>query len=221
MGSDRPQRSAVAEKAFPRKRGFVARGPYRTGEIGGPGETVTLAVVDATTRRTRQVIHVADAFQSIVFSPSGRYAYVAGGNDHTVHVLRATHGGHFKLLPDIPVDDFAAGLAVSREGHTLWVSQPQLSEVVRVSLPEGEILTRIPARTPDQLALSADGATLYASDWRANVITEIPTSGGTKTREIHTGQHPQGIAAASGGDTTTTPSAQSRTRLLVANSNDP
>ena len=189
-------------------------------EIGGPGETVTLAVVDATTRRTRQVIHVADAFQSIVFSPSGRYAYVAGGNDHTVHVLRATHGGRFKLLPDIPVDDFAAGLAVSREGHTLWVSQPQLSEVVRVSLPEGEILTRIPARTPDQLALSADGATLYASDWRANVITEIATSGGTKTREIHTGKHPQGIAVASGSDTTTTPSAQSRTRLLVANSND-
>src|SRR5205807_3109003 len=93
-------------------------------EIGGGGESVALMVIDAKTGRKRQVIHVADAFQSIVFSPRGTRAYVDGCNDHKIHVLHAVRGGRFRLEPDIQVDGFVAGLALSRDGHTLWASEP-------------------------------------------------------------------------------------------------
>ena len=176
-------------------------------ETGSGGESAALMVIDASTGRKRQVIHVSDAFQSIVFSRRGTHVYVAGGNDHTIHVLHSRPGGRYALEPDIQADGFVSGLALSGDGRTLWASEPMNGQVLRIAAPEQEILTHTPARAPDELALSPDEKTVYATDWRANVVTEIPVDGG-RTREIRVGKHPLGLAFAAAGP-----------RLLVANSN--
>ncbi len=176
-------------------------------ETGGGGESAALMVIDAKTGRKRQILHVPDAFQSVVFSRRGTHVYVAGGNDHTIHVLHSRPGGRYALEADIQADGFISGLALSSDGRTLWASEPMSGQVLRIAAPEQEILTHIPARAPDQLALSPDEKTVYATDWRANVVTEIPVDGGY-TRELRVGRHPLGLAFAAGGK-----------RLLVANSN--
>src|SRR5438270_918394 len=73
-------------------------------------------------------------------------------------------------------------------------------------LPHGRRATTVAASSPDQLALSGDGKTLYASDWRGTCVTAIPTRGGA-ARCIKVGAHPTGVAAAGGS-------------VLAADSND-
>jgi hypothetical protein len=173
---------------------------------GAPNGGVALRVVDPATGAVRQSLQVDDAFQSIVFNRRGNRVYVAGGSDRAVHVLTVSGNGTYSEGYDLPVGGFVSGLALSRDGRTLWAAEAESNVVAKVD-PSGDHGPRfLRAPSPDQLALTADGKTLYASNWRGRTVTEIQTGSG-RTKSIRVGDHPTAVAVAG-------------TRVLVANSND-
>ena len=173
---------------------------------GGPNEGVELAVVDPATGAVRQALQVDDAFQSVVYNARGNRVYVAGGSDQAVHVLGVSPAGAYFHAYDLPVGGFVSGLALSRDGRTLWAAEPESNVVAKLDPSGDHGPRRFRAASPDQLALAPDGTTLYASNWRGHTVTEIQTASG-RTRTIKVGDHPTALAMAG-------------TRLLVANSND-
>jgi DNA-binding beta-propeller fold protein YncE len=123
-----------------------------------------------------------------------------------VHVLSAKPSGTFRFAYDLDAGGIVSGLALSRDGRDLWVAEPESNRVVRLD-PRGERGSRAFAvNSPDQLVLSPDERTLYATNWRGRTVVTIATGSGRKHR-LKVGQHPTAIAFA-------------RRRLLVANSND-
>ena len=174
---------------------------------GGMSSGVSLFVVDTATGAVRQVINEDDAFQGVVFTRDGTRAFVAGGSDQLVHELEIDGQGVFTKGPDLNVGAFAAGLALSGDGRSLWVSEPDANRVVRLDPGGGAPLRTITAPSPDALALSGDGRELYASAWRGGTLTAIDTATGS-TRQIPVGAHPTGLALARDG------------RVLSADSND-
>ncbi|MEA2373746.1 MAG: hypothetical protein QOD53_209, partial [Thermoleophilaceae bacterium] len=173
---------------------------------GAPNGGVALMVIDPTTGALRQTLQVDDAFQSIAYNRRGNRVYVAGGGDGAVHVLTVSPAGQYAQAYDVPVGGFVSGIALSRDGKTLWAAEPESKVVAKVD-PSGERRPKkFPAASPDQLALSRDGKTVYASNWRGKTVTEIQPRNG-RTRAIRVGDHPTGLAMAG-------------TKLLVANSND-
>jgi sugar lactone lactonase YvrE len=175
----------------------IAGAPIQGGFSQGPIGSVAIDVVDLTTGVVRQALTVGDAFQSVVFTRDGTRAFVAGGTDGVVHVFDVGAGDLVTAAPDLQVGSFVAGLALAPDQRTLWASEPQANKVARVDLGSGTSTT-VPAPTPDQLQLSADGRTLYASSWRGKSVTAIPASGGA-ARSIAVGVHPTGLALAKNG----------------------
>jgi len=188
---------------------LVIAGPPIQGGVseGGMSSGVSLFVVDTATGAVRQVINEDDAFQGVLFTPDGTRAFVAGGSDQQVHELDISAQGIFTKGPDLNVGAFAAGLALSADGRSLWVSEPDANSVVRLDLRGGAPLQSITAPSPDALAVSRDGRELYASAWRGATVTAIDTVTGT-TRQISVGAHPTGLALTGDG------------RVLSADSND-
>ena len=192
--------------------GRPINGGVNAGPTGGP---VLLMVVDTATGFVRQTLQAPDAFQSAVYAPDGSRAWVAGGTTAAVHPLTVLPGGLYKLESDIPLDGYVAGLALSPDGKRLWASEPEAPSpgnphqqtLVEIDTSAASVVRKVPAATPDALAMSPDGATVYATAWRGAAVTAVDTATGT-TREIAVGEHPTAIATLPDG------------RVLVANSND-
>ena len=199
-----PTGAAVAPNG---KTVLAVAGPLiQGGAPAGPSGGVALMVVDTATGEVRQTVNVDDAFQGVAYDRTGTHAYVAGGAGDTVHVFSVASDGTLTQEDDLPAAGFVSDLALSRDGRTLWAAEPDVDAVQRMDLTHGGRATKVAASSPDQFALSGDGKTLYASDWRGTCVTAIPTRGGA-ARCIKVGAHPTGVAAAGGS-------------VLAADSND-
>ena len=111
-----------------------------TGKLDMAGSSEYVFVYDISTPALRktQVLQVANTYTGIVFDPSGKAFYVAGGRDDNVHVFTmdgrgawkedgpALDLGHNKLGNGFAgqggVKPCAAGVAVSTDGQTLVVA---------------------------------------------------------------------------------------------------
>ena len=151
-------------------------------------------VTDAATGALRQTLNVDDAFQGVLYDRTGTHAYVAGGAGNTVHVFSVAADGTLSQQADLAASDFVSGLALSLDGHTLWAAEPTANAVERIDLTGHAKTLKVPAPSPDRLALSPDGKTLFASNWRGRCVTAIRTATNTPAC-VHMGDHPTGVAA--------------------------
>jgi sugar lactone lactonase YvrE len=204
----------------------IAGPPINGGVPGSPDQgPVALMLIDTASGNVRQVIKVNNAFQSVVFSSDGSTVFVAGGTDGVVHTLTRKKGGLYQAGADLsvcgPADDpnscFVAGIALAPGGKQLWASRPNTgnvqgkvvpSQVVQLDARSGKVLAGVPVQSPDALAISPDGATLYATAWRGSSVSAISTAPPYPVSSIATGLQPTGIAVIADG------------RVVVTNSGD-
>jgi lactonase family protein with 7-bladed beta-propeller len=170
----------------------VAGPVIQGGSPEGPSSGVAVMAVDAATGQVNQNLNVDDAFQGVLYDRTGTRAYVSGGAGNTVHVFSVAGDGTLTQEADLATAAQVAGIALSRDGKTLWAAEPTANAVERIDVATGK-RTKVAAPSPDRLALSPSGRTLYASDWRGRCVTAIPTDGG-EPRCIRVGRHSTGVA---------------------------
>src|SRR5437763_8262508 len=134
-----------------------------------PEVGVQLYVIDAATGAVRQVVKLDDAFQDVVFAPDGRRAYVAGGGAHAVEEIDFSNGVA-SAGPSYAVAGFAAALALEPGAKRIWVGEPENAQVELVDLSSGDVVRTIAVPGANQIALSKDGGTLYAANWRGGAV---------------------------------------------------
>jgi len=126
-------------------------------------------------------------------TPNGATVYVAAGDSAAVYPINTKTN---KPGSPIPVGNFPAGLLMSPNGKTLYVSNddPPLGSVEAISTATGKVTATIATGSGAyEMALSPNGKTLYVTDTYGQSLTAISTATDKATATI-----PVCPAAASG-----------------------
>lgn len=211
-----PAGRVVALRAFPTGAAVSPDGSIIVAIAGNPATVNTVGlplmaveVIDASTGAIRQTFTVVDAFQSVTFDAAGRNVYVAGGGAHVVYDFAVTAGG--LLQPPrslaVPGCQFTSGFALTPGQGSLWAACPNDGVVVSLALPSGQPTARVLVPSPDQVAVSPDGATVYATNWRGTTVAAVNVYTLTATT-ITVGDHPEALIVLPDG------------RVVVTDAND-
>ena len=175
-----------------------------------------IQVVDRTSGRVLQKVSLPAVFLGLIFSPDGRSIYVSGGNGDLVYRFdwrdgRATLADSIVLAPRKPREDgthYPAGMAISRDGRTLYVAENLADSLAVVDLAARRVVQRLPTeRYPYGVAIGANGS-VFVSAWGGWTVSAFPATAngtlGTGTR-IEVGRHPSALLTSADG-----------TRLFIA-----
>ena len=175
-----------------------------------------LYLLDAQTGRVEQTLPLERAWNGVVWSPDGNTLYVSGGGLPRVHVFTRSAGGVFQQTTPLPLPDLAAnppekegeksdpekgnayvsGLALSHDGHTLYVGNFATDTVYALNLPNGAVKMQRKLDAvahPYCLRLSPDGTELYVSQGALGSVAVLNASTLAPARTLFTDSHPNDL----------------------------
>ncbi|HET7614173.1 MAG TPA: SMP-30/gluconolactonase/LRE family protein [Gemmatimonadaceae bacterium] len=138
-----------------------------------------IQVVDRASGRVLQTLPLPAVFLGIVFSPDGRSLYVSGGNQDVIYRLdwssgRATLADSIQLgvkQPNHSGTHYPAGIAISRDGRTLYAAENLADSVAVIDLGTRRVVQRLATeRYPYGVAV-APGGTVFVSAWGGSTVS--------------------------------------------------
>ncbi len=137
-------------------------------------------------------VQLGDFPVHIALHPDGKFAAVlhCGHGPHEIVVLNVATGA---IVSRVAIDESFYGLAFSRDGGAIFASGSAGEVIHRFAFADGLLSqhSAIPLREatvrgiPCGLAVSADGASLYAANvWGQSVTRTILRAGGNETKEL-------------------------------------
>jgi len=162
-----------------------------------------IQVVETRGGRVLQTLELPAAFLGMAFAADGHTLYVAGGYEDVVYRFD-WQGGVAKPAGAIALAEkdatkgtrYPAGLALARDGKTLYVAENLADSLAVVDLASGKVVQRLTAgRLPYDVVVGERGE-VYVSAWGGDTVAVFETApGGAASRS---GAAP-GAAATSGG----------------------
>jgi DNA-binding beta-propeller fold protein YncE len=139
--------------------------------------------------------------KSAVFSPDGKEIWVTMllNSNRGAAVFNSQTGEKIK---DIDLADGGGVEAIfSSDGKLVYISQMETAEIFEIDAETKKVLRifNTGSTWTKILELSADGITLFASNWVGNDVSEIDLSSGKLIRKIPTVKTPRGIYATKDG----------------------
>jgi YVTN family beta-propeller protein/VCBS repeat-containing protein len=161
----------------------------------------SVSVIDAATNKVTATLKVGSAPTGVAFSPSGNRAWVTNSVGNSVSMIKMTK---LKVKRTIAVGSVPTGIAVM--GGSAYVSTESGTVKVINTSTKTVIATVSAGSNLGAVAVSADGASLYATDYGNGTMAFINTATNQVTRTIAFGSAPWGVASSRDG-----------TRIYVAN----
>ncbi len=161
-----------------------------------------ISLIDTRTDSVTAELPIAKGFYGIVFSPDGRFLYASGGADERILVWRmngasATPDSAILLKgQDAPAKLFPSGIAVSRDGGTLYVAENRGDCVSEVSTGKRTVERRIPTPAgsfPYDVRLVQSRSKLYVSLWGGSAVSVIDSRAFAVKTSIPVGDHPNAM----------------------------
>ncbi len=137
-----------------------------------------LQVVETRTGRVLQTLELPAAFLGMAFAADGHTLYVAGGYEDVVYRFD-WQGGVARPAGAIALAEkdaekgtrYPAGLALARDGKTLYVAENLADALAVVDLASGKVVQRLPAgRLPYDVAVGKSGE-VYVSAWGGDTVS--------------------------------------------------
>ncbi|HEX5971814.1 MAG TPA: bifunctional YncE family protein/alkaline phosphatase family protein [Gemmatimonadaceae bacterium] len=164
-----------------------------------------IQVVDRGSGRVLQSLPLPAVFLGLQFSPDGRSLYVSGGNGDVVYRLDWSAGAatlrdslvlQAKPRPNVNGSRYPAGLALSRDGRTMYVAENLADSLAVVDLASGQVVQRIATgHYPYAVVVAPDGS-VYVSDWGGWDLSTFAAAGDGRLRAtgtIRVGRHPSAL----------------------------
>src|SRR3954465_7740088 len=160
-----------------------------------------IQVVERSSGRVLQKISLPAVFLGLAFSPDGKSLYVSGGNEDLIYRF-AWRDGRAALADSIVLavkqphksgTRYPAGLAISRDGRTLYVAENLADSLAVVDLTTRRVVQRLPTeRYPYGVAVTPDGS-VFVSAWGGWTVSAFSgTANGMLApgTRIRVGRHP-------------------------------
>jgi YVTN family beta-propeller protein len=157
----------------------------------------SVSVLDIETGAPIDQIATGGRPRSVVFTPDGSRAFIAC---ETTHVIIIVDGRTHQRIGAVDFDDESVrpmGLAVTPDGHTLYVSGGRGKTVHVISLDGEPKVTRTikdVGTRPWGIGLTRGGDRLYTANGPAGDVSIIDTATGAVVRHIPVGGSPWGVA---------------------------
>ncbi len=169
----------------------------------------TLQLVDAKAARILAEEPLPPSWLGLVLSPDGLGAYVAGAGGRNVLVYRldgdriATEGAILLTAPgDVRKDASPSGLALSKDGRTLWAARLVADDLVRVDLATRSVTAVVPVgRHPYRPVLSPDGLLLAVGNWGGASVALVDPLDARVLATVPTDDHPCDLTFSGDGRT--------------------
>ncbi|HMI48844.1 MAG TPA: YncE family protein, partial [Gemmatimonadaceae bacterium] len=169
-----------------------------------------IQVVDRVSGRILQTIQLPAVFLGITFSPDGKSLYVSGGNEDVIYRFDWKAG--LAALADsialaVKAKDksgtrYPAGIAISRDGRTLYAAENLGDSLAVVDLATRRVVQRLATeKYPYGVIVGLDG-TVYASAWGGFTVSAFrPRTNGMlgESTRIRVGRHPSALALGPNG----------------------
>ncbi len=159
----------------------------------------SLQVVDLSTSRVVQTIRYlppAALYLGLAFSPDGSTLYASAGGNNKIRTFHFASGQLSKegSIALSGKNYYPAGLAISRDGRTLYVVNNLDDSVSKLDTVTRKIVSTTPVgHNPYGAVLSQDGSKLYVSNWGESSVTIVNTGTFQTRRTVPVGLHPNAM----------------------------
>jgi DNA-binding beta-propeller fold protein YncE len=132
----------------------------------------------------------------MAITPDGRFLYSACAGAVDVLDLQT-----YAVVETVMGFDLADEIEIHPSGTEAYVLDRGLLEVVVLSLPDNDVVGRIPVfgDRPRHMTMTRDGAKLYVSHWVAGAVEAISTGARESLRVIQTDGYPSYLASGPSG----------------------
>ncbi|MEZ5355575.1 MAG: bifunctional YncE family protein/alkaline phosphatase family protein [Bryobacteraceae bacterium] len=171
-----------------------------------------LVVIDAAKGDAIQRIPLKAAWFGLAWNPAGNRLFVSGGNQQSrrdparapIYVFGYANGRlsdkpAATLEETVPLEEiYWSGLAHHPKKDLLYAANrglsPNAGNVAVFDTASSKLITRIPVQaSPYDVVISADGATVYVSNWGSDSVSVIDTATNRVTGTIEVGDSPNDL----------------------------
>ncbi len=211
-----------------------------------------IQVVDTRSGKVLQTLALPAAFLGLAFTADGHTLYVAGGYEDVVYRFdwragAATPAGAISLAEAGAAPKgsrYPAGLALSRDGRSIYVAENLADSLAVVDLASGKVVQRLPTGHLPYDVVAGENGEVYVSAWGGSIVSVFApaatagvaaaTAAGiapaalVEAGRIEVGRHPSALLLGAGGARLFAASASTdrvavvdtRTRRVVAQLDD-
>jgi DNA-binding beta-propeller fold protein YncE len=165
----------------------------------------SLAVVDVANWTVKSTFPLDAAWYGLAWHPDGTKIYSAGANQNNVQEFTVAGDGTLTrartfALPAVTGDSFAGGLAISRDGRTLYATRVFAMTVSAIDLASGQVINTVQlAAEPYTVIVSPDGKLVFISLWGGARVEVLRADTLAPVAELSADDHPNAMAVSSDG----------------------
>lgn len=164
----------------------------------------SFSIVDVASWTIKSTMQLDHAWYGLAWHPDGTKLYSAGGGQNSVQEFTYADGTLTRArtfnLPEQNGNNFAGGLAVSRDGRMLYVTRVFAMTLSAIDLASGQVVKTVslPAE-PYTPVVSADGKTVYVSVWGGSGVQVRSAASLMPIEDLETDEHPNAMLLSADG----------------------
>ena len=164
----------------------------------------SLSVIDIANWTVKSTFVLDHAWHGLAWSPDGTKVYSGGAAQNNVQEFAFADGvltrARTFALPAQTGDTFAGGLAVSKDGRTLFATRVFALTLSTIDLATGQVTKTVQlAAEPYTCVISPDGKLLYVSLWGGARVDVYSADSLEQVDSFPTGDHPNALVLSPDG----------------------
>jgi DNA-binding beta-propeller fold protein YncE len=164
----------------------------------------SFTVIDIASWAVKSTTTIDAAWLGLVFSPDGTRLFSSGAAQNNVQEYTFADGTITRArtfaLPAATGESFAGGLAISRDGRTLYVTRVFAMTLSAIDVASGAVKATVQLPSEPYTALaSPDGRYVYVSLWGGAAVQIYMADSLLPLTDLMTGEHPNAMALSADG----------------------
>jgi len=164
----------------------------------GPGGSDVVAAIDPATDKVTADIRVGPAPRQVVFSHDGSTAYVT--TETGIYEISTATSRVVRVIPEAGATNGPQGIALSPNGATLYVTNPDAGTVAAIDAASGKVVASASGLAePYSVTVTPNGSTLYVADMNSDSVSVLSAATMKASATVSVGRLPMSVTTSPDG----------------------
>lgn len=164
----------------------------------GPGGSDVIAAIDPATNKVTADIRVGPAPRQVVFSHDGSTAYVT--TETGIYEISTATSRVVRVIPEAGATNGPQGIALSPNGATLYVTNPDAGTVAAIDAASGKVVASASGLAePYSVTVTPSGSTLYVADMNSDSVSVLSAATMKASATVSVGRLPMSVTTSPDG----------------------